>query len=58
MGVEVPNEEKVNERLKQLAKDYAKFVDTDTQRKAQNDDKLTIDFEGFIDNAPFEAGQG
>lgn len=46
-----------NERLKQLAKDYAKFVDTDSQRKAQNDDKLTIDFEGFIDNAPFEGGK-
>ncbi|VDH23426.1 trigger factor [Escherichia coli] len=43
--------------LKQLAKDYAKFVDTDAQRKAQNDDKLTIDFEGFIDNAPFEGGK-
>lgn len=57
MGVEVPNEEKVNERLKQLAKDYAKFVDTDAQRKAQNDDKLTIDFESFIDNAPFEGGK-
>ncbi|PDX27993.1 trigger factor [Helicobacter pylori] len=57
VGVETPNEEKVNERLKQLAKDYAKFVDTDAQRKAQNDDKLTIDFEGFIDNAPFEGGK-
>ncbi|WQV87061.1 trigger factor [Helicobacter pylori] len=57
VGVEIPNEEKINERLKQLAKDYAKFVDTDAQRKAQNDDKLTIDFEGFIDNAPFEGGK-
>ncbi|EEC24050.1 hypothetical protein HPB128_152g5 [Helicobacter pylori B128] len=57
VGVEIPNEEKIDERLKQLAKDYAKFVDTDAQRKAQNDDKLTIDFEGFINNAPFEGGK-
>ncbi len=57
MGVEVPSEEKVDERLKQFAKDYAKFIDTDAQKKAQNDDKLTIDFEGFIDNAPFEGGK-
>ncbi|MEJ8622000.1 trigger factor [Helicobacter pylori] len=57
VGVEIPNEEKIDERLKQLAKDYAKFVDADAQRKAQNDDKLTIDFEGFIDNAPFEGGK-
>ncbi|AFI06124.1 trigger factor [Helicobacter cetorum] len=55
--VEAVSEEKVDERLKQLAKDYAKFIDTDTKRKAQNDDKVVVDFEGFIDNVPFEGGK-
>ncbi|WP_104713112.1 trigger factor [Helicobacter cetorum] len=55
--VEAVAEEMVQERLKKLAKDYAKLVDAKENKEAQHDDVVTIDFEGFIDNEPFEGGK-
>ncbi|WP_104747871.1 trigger factor [Helicobacter cetorum] len=55
--VEAVTEDKIQERLKKLARDYAKLIDAKEHKEAQHDDVVTIDFEGFIDNEPFEGGK-
>ena len=50
-------EEDVQEELKRVAGRNARMIEV-TDRPAQMDDTLTIDFEGFMDGTPFEGGKG
>jgi trigger factor len=45
----------VDKVIENLRKQQVKWEDVD--RPAQNDDQVTIDFEGFVDDKPFEGGK-
>jgi trigger factor len=47
----------VDQRIEQMASQQAPFVDIKEDRGLQNDDQAVFDFEGFIDNKPFEGGK-
>lgn len=51
------SDEEVEEEVKRAAQRNARMVEV-TDRAAQMDDIVTIDFEGFMDGTPFEGGKG
>lgn len=51
------SDEEVEEEVKRVAQRNARMVEV-TDRAAQMDDIVTIDFEGFMDGTPFEGGKG
>lgn len=51
------SDEDVDAEIKRIAERNARMVEV-TDRPAQMDDILTIDFEGFMDGTPFEGGKG
>ena len=61
-GVSAPKEEvkvtadDVKERLNEMAERNARLVSV--ERKAKKGDTAVIDFEGFLDGAPFDGGKG
>ena len=61
-GVSVPKEEvkvtadDVKQRLNEMAERNARLVSI--ERKAEEGDTAVIDFEGFLDDAPFDGGKG
>jgi trigger factor len=48
-------EETINDELEKLRNQHARLVTV--ERPAQNGDLITLDFEGFIDDKPFEGGK-
>ncbi len=50
-------DEDVEEEIQRLLKQNAKKVEV-TDREAKLDDEATINFEGFVDDVPFEGGKG
>lgn len=51
------SDEDVDAEVKRVAERNARMVEI-TDRAAQMDDIVTIDFEGFMDGTPFEGGKG
>ena len=51
------SDEDVDAEVKRIAERNARMVEI-TDRAAQMDDIVTIDFEGFMDGTPFEGGKG
>ncbi len=49
-------EEEVEEELKRVQMRNSRMLDI-TDRAAQNEDLVTIDFEGFVDGVPFDGGK-
>ncbi len=54
--VEVTDDEVMAELLK-VQKENSRFIPV-TDRAAQMEDEVTLDFEGFVDGVPFEGGKG
>lgn len=50
-------DEDVAKRLEATREQYARLVPPDNEQVA-NGDRVTVDFEGFIDGKPFEGGKG
>lgn len=49
----------VNEKLAQVREQNARIVEIEDEKaKIKKDNIVTIDFEGFVDGAPFEGGKG
>ena len=63
MGLEVPkteisvSEEDVEKELDRERNNNARFVDV-TDRAVASGDQVKLDFEGFVDDVPFEGGKG
>jgi len=55
--VKEATDEDVNEEIKRAQERNSRLIDI-TDRPAQMEDTVNIDFEGFIDNVPFEGGKG
>lgn len=62
-GVEVPkqvisvSDEEIEAELKKEQKNNSRTIDVD-ERAVENGDKVTLDFEGFVDGVAFEGGKG
>jgi len=54
----VVEDKEVEERLKELAQQYAPLTDIKRNRKMKEGDTAVIDFEGFIDGEAFDGGKG
>jgi trigger factor len=52
----VPNEEVVEQRLKEMQENMAQLVPAEEGRAAALGDLMTFDFTGFVDGVPFEGG--
>lgn len=52
----VPDDKAVEAKLKEFSEQQAPFMAIDTPRAVENGDVAVIDFEGFIDDKPFEGG--
>src|SRR3990167_824817 len=50
-------EDDVKEMLDRLCKQNKTWVPADTDAVSQNDDRVTIDFDGFLDDKPFKGGK-
>ncbi len=51
------SDEEVEERLEQIAKANAEYVENNKRKKAKDGDMVNIDFEGFLDGEPFAGGK-
>jgi trigger factor len=51
-------DEDVNVALDRLAEDRRSYADKSEGAKAETHDRVTVDFNGSIDGAPFEGGEG
>jgi trigger factor len=47
----------VTDRIQEIAKAQAPFVDVEEDRALEDGDTAVIDFEGFVDGEPFEGGK-
>ena len=56
--VEEVTAEDVDKQLDVIRDDHATLVDTDENAVVEDNDFITLDFEGFIDGEPFEGGLG
>lgn len=62
-GLEVPkqvitvSDEEIEAELKKEQKNNSRTIDVD-DRAVENGDKVTLDFEGFVDGVAFEGGKG
>ena len=51
-------DEDIDRQLEGMRQHQGTLVDAPTDAAVQKDDFVTLDFEGFVDGAPFEGGQG
>ena len=56
--VEEVTDEDVDKQLEVMRDHHATLVDTDENAVVEDGDFITLDFEGFIDDEPFEGGVG
>ncbi len=50
-------DDEIDQRLEELAKANAEYVENNKRKKAKDGDMVNIDFEGFLDGKPFDGGK-